>query len=219
MVGNVAGARGGLNFALARYNGRRLLDTSFAGDGRQTTGFLGGDDGSSGVAGQPDGKIAVGGSAPLVSQGGPPKWTFAIARYLGSTDPSPDPRPACSVTGSSRGDVLFGNPGDDVICARDGNGIVYGRGGDDTIIGGGGNDVLRGQGGDDRLFGGDGNDRLRGSEGDDRLRGGSGRDVLLGQAGRDFLDTRDDRRANDVARGGPGVDDCETDPGDARSSC
>ncbi len=52
-----------------------------------------------------------------------------------------------------------------------------------------------------------------------RLDGGPGRDILYGNEGRDFLATRDNHRGNDIARGGPGDDDCETDRGDVRSSC
>ena len=51
------------DFALARYNPNGSLDTSFSGDGKQTTDFGGGDDGATGVALQADGKIvAVGGA-------------------------------------------------------------------------------------------------------------------------------------------------------------
>ncbi len=55
-----SGADGG-DFALARYNPNGSLDTSFSGDGKQTTDF-GGVDRANGVAIQADGKIvAVGG--------------------------------------------------------------------------------------------------------------------------------------------------------------
>ena len=49
---------GGGDFALARYNPNGSLDTSFSGDGKQTTDF-GGSDGASGVALQGDGKIVA----------------------------------------------------------------------------------------------------------------------------------------------------------------
>jgi uncharacterized delta-60 repeat protein len=69
----VAVGAGGGDFALARYNLHGLLDTSFSGDGRQTTDF-GGDDGARGVAIQGNGRIvAVGGGG-----GGD---DFALARY------------------------------------------------------------------------------------------------------------------------------------------
>ena len=53
----------GCDFALARYNPNGSLDTSFGGDGKQTTSFGGGDDGAAGVALQGDGKIVVVGGA------------------------------------------------------------------------------------------------------------------------------------------------------------
>jgi uncharacterized delta-60 repeat protein len=69
------------DFALARYNPNGSLDTSFSGDGRQTTNFGAGDDRATGVALQPDGKIVA------VGRGGD---DFAIARYnpTGSLDTS-----------------------------------------------------------------------------------------------------------------------------------
>ena len=83
------GATGGTNpngndseFALARYNANGALDTSFSGDGKQTTEF-GGDDAAGGVALQAGGKIVVAGAGGLNSD-------FALARYdaNGSLDPS-----------------------------------------------------------------------------------------------------------------------------------
>jgi uncharacterized delta-60 repeat protein len=69
----VGGGGAGDDFALARYNPNGSLDTSFSGDGKQTTDF-GGNDGASDMAIQANGKIvAVGGGAD----------DFALARYLG----------------------------------------------------------------------------------------------------------------------------------------
>jgi uncharacterized delta-60 repeat protein len=70
------------DFALARYNPDGSLDTSFSGDGTQTTSFGGGRDIAHGVAIQDDGKIVADG------QGG--RSNFALARYNpdGSLDPS-----------------------------------------------------------------------------------------------------------------------------------
>jgi uncharacterized delta-60 repeat protein len=62
------------DFALARYNLRGLLDTSFSGDGRQTTDFRGSSDGAAGVALQGDGKIVAAGR-------GGARADFALARY------------------------------------------------------------------------------------------------------------------------------------------
>ena len=73
-VGSGGGHDG--DFALARYNPNGSLDTSFSGDGKQTTDF-GGHDEANGVALQGDGKIvAVGGGFGTASD-------FALARYLG----------------------------------------------------------------------------------------------------------------------------------------
>src|SRR4051794_23755500 len=66
----VAGSSGG-SFAVARYTAAGGLDTSFSGDGLQTTDF-GAAAGGTAVAIQADGRIVVGGSS-----GG----DFALARY------------------------------------------------------------------------------------------------------------------------------------------
>ena len=83
-------------FAIARYNPSGTLDTSFSGDGRQTTDFGLFDQGATGVAIQNDGKIVV------VGSGGN---DFAIARYNpnGSLDPT--------FSGDGRQTTTFGPPG------------------------------------------------------------------------------------------------------------
>ena len=83
VVGTSATGSGG-DFALARYNPNGSLDTSFSGDGKQTTDFGGVGDGATGVALQADGKIVAVGSSR--SGGG----DFALARYNpnGSLDTS-----------------------------------------------------------------------------------------------------------------------------------
>ncbi len=70
------------DFALARYNPNGSLDTTFSGDGRQTTDF-GGSDRANGVALKSTGRIIVAG-------GGGASGDFAIARYnpTGSLDTS-----------------------------------------------------------------------------------------------------------------------------------
>jgi uncharacterized delta-60 repeat protein len=78
----VAGGMGGArDFALARYNPSGTLDTSFSGDGRQTTPFGGNEDEARGVAIQGDGKIVAAGQGI---------GNFALARYNanGSLDPT-----------------------------------------------------------------------------------------------------------------------------------
>ena len=101
-------------------------------------------------------------------------------------------RPACTITGTPRNDILRGTPGRDVICTGAGNDVAQGGGGNDDVYGGAGNDVLRGDAGSDRLF---------------------------GEGGNDSLNTSDGVRANDRADGGEGSDACSGDPGDALRSC
>ena len=75
-------------FAFARYNANGSLDTSFSGDGRQTTDFAGASDSGSGLALQRDGKLVVAGDAGEATGG----RNFALARYLGATDSQLRPR-------------------------------------------------------------------------------------------------------------------------------
>ena len=75
-----------------------------------------------------------------------------------------------TITGSSAGDMLFGDV-------------------DPTLVRGvlaGGDDVIYGGGGDDFLYGGEGSDQLYGQTGNDFLDGGGGSDMLDGGAGDDF---------------------------------
>ena len=65
------------NFAIARLNGNGTADTTFSGDGWQTTNF-GADEFGLAVAIQPDGKIIVVGEKDIPT---PPFTFFAIARY------------------------------------------------------------------------------------------------------------------------------------------
>ena len=73
------GGAGGADFALARYNADGSLDTSFSGDGLQTTDFAGFDR-ANGMALQGDGKIVVVGHSVSA---GIDDSDFALARYLG----------------------------------------------------------------------------------------------------------------------------------------
>ncbi len=77
------------DFALARYNPNGSLDTSFSGDGKQTTDFAGRDDEAAGVALQSDGKVVVVGRTGFGSPFGN-SFDFAVARYNpnGSLDTS-----------------------------------------------------------------------------------------------------------------------------------
>jgi len=83
-AGRANGLEGEGSFALARYNPDGSLDSSFAGDGRQTT-DIGGDDAAADVALQPDGSIVAVGSSYSFIAG---STAFVIARY--DADGSPD---------------------------------------------------------------------------------------------------------------------------------
>jgi len=84
-------------FVLARYNADGSLDSSFSGDGRQTTEF-GGFAAGNAVAVQADGRIVVAGNSGSFAD-----YDFALARYQGAAGPSdsspqapgpaPDPEP------------------------------------------------------------------------------------------------------------------------------
>ena len=93
---------GATDFALARYNPNGSLDTSFSGDGKQTTDFGSFNDRAHGVALQADGKI-VGRRAKLSGSG-----DFALARYNpnGSLDTSfsGDGKQTTDFGGSRRGE-------------------------------------------------------------------------------------------------------------------
>src|SRR6185295_3344879 len=90
-----AGFAAGDDFALARYNPNGTLDTSFSGDGKQTTDF-GGVDFAAGVALQGDGKIVAVGQG---TAGG----DFALARY------NPNGSLDASFSGDGRQTTDFGN--------------------------------------------------------------------------------------------------------------
>ena len=97
------------DFALARYNPNGSLDTSFSGDGKQTTDFGGDNDRATGVALQGNGKIvAVGDAANAATT-----RDFALARYNpdGTLDPSfsGDGRQTAGFRGGANGVALQGN--------------------------------------------------------------------------------------------------------------
>jgi uncharacterized delta-60 repeat protein len=109
----VAVGAGNGNFALARYNPNGVLDTTFLGDGRQTTDFFGGGDAANGVALQANGKIVAVGRAGD---------DFALARYNlnGSLDPS--------FSGDGRQRTDFGGPDEARGVALQGNGKIIAAG-------------------------------------------------------------------------------------------
>lgn len=96
-------------------------------------------------------------------------------------------QPASGSSGvrASRGAVLTGTRGRDVIHGTPGNDVIRGRDGNDRIDGHGGNDIILGGRGSDVLIGGTGSDALRGGDGDDTLVGGAAADLLSGGRGKD----------------------------------
>ena len=86
IVGSAPGTIGIYDAAIARYNSDGTLDTTFSGDGKQTTDFGGNTNNIVGVAIQSNGKIVAVGT--MVNSNG--NNNFAIYRYLpnGSLDPT-----------------------------------------------------------------------------------------------------------------------------------
>ena len=116
-----AGPSGFGDFALTRYNPNGSLDTSFSGDGRQTTDF-GDSDGASGVAVQDDGKTVVAGFSFNGTDS-----EFALARY--------NPNGSLDTTFSADGKqtTSFGGIGDQAT------GVAIQGDGKIVAVGGGGN--------------------------------------------------------------------------------
>ncbi len=98
-----------------------------------------------------------------------------------AVDLSPDwqPRPTCTIRGTTGPDLLTGTDGNDVICARGGNDTVRAGLGEDLVLGGPGADALEGELGGDLLHGQGGSDVLDGGPGYDGLDGGPGSDTCL----------------------------------------
>ena len=108
-----------------------------------------------------------------------------------------------NITGSQRGDVIFGDAGANRLNGRGGADLMAGREGSDTLIGSSGSNSLSGGPGGDSLNGGGRADTLRGDAGNDLLNGGAGRDLLSGGGGADGLVGGSD---NDTLNGGNGID-------------
>ena len=85
---------------------------------------------------------------------------------------------AVDLTGSDKGDTLYGSMADDKIVGKKGLDSLYGSGGDDKIDGDSGDDFIQGDPGDDTLNGNDGNDIILGGAGADKIDGGNGNDLL-----------------------------------------
>ncbi|MEO8687201.1 MAG: hypothetical protein ABI611_03150 [Solirubrobacteraceae bacterium] len=199
-----------VGFAIARYNPNGTLDTSFSGDGKQTT-ALGTQSIATGVAVQPDSRIVVGGYAFTGSD-----HDFALARYNpdGSLDTtfSGDGKQTADLGGNDIAEGLALQSDGKIVLAGY-QGAPYGL--DNTFAiarfeGGGApppdpdpdpvpptplppspnpvplppaaaqNDVFTGLAGQRNLF--------RAGPGNDRLTGGRLGDLLCGEAGNDHID-------------------------------
>jgi uncharacterized delta-60 repeat protein len=117
------------DFALARYNPNGSLDTTFSGDGKQTTNLGDAAEGVTGVAIQGDGKIVAAGS------GGPDFGDFALARYNpnGSLDTSfsGDGKQTTDFGGSDAANAVALQGGKIVLV---GSGSLGGTGGNDFAL-------------------------------------------------------------------------------------
>lgn len=104
---------------------------------------------------------------------------------------------------ATRGVLMKGGPGDDLIIGGDYADLIYGEEGNDRLYGGPGDDEIWGgredspQNDSDKIFGEGGKDILRGGHDDDLIIGGSnddaiyggeGSDILIGQGGKDVID-------------------------------
>jgi hypothetical protein len=128
--------------------------------------------------------MALAGVTALLLSGLPAASASATTAAVGAK------RPACTITGTIRDDVITGTGGPDVICGLWGRDEIHGLGGDDIVYGGPGDDIIFGGAGDDKLNGGTGDDVVSGGEGDDFVGGGGEDDRLTGGAGKDTLETR-----------------------------
>ena len=114
------------DFALARYNPNGSLDTSFSGDGKQTTNLGDAAEGATGVAIQGDGKIIA------VGSGGPDFGDFALARY------NPNGSLDTSFSGDGKQTTDFGgSDGANAVALQGGKIVLVGSG---SLGGTGGND-------------------------------------------------------------------------------
>ncbi|MBE9037888.1 calcium-binding protein [aff. Roholtiella sp. LEGE 12411] len=126
------------------------------------------------------------------------------------------------LTGSNRGEQIFGLGGNDVIQGLGGNDEIFGDAGNDNIFGGNGRDTVEGGAGNDLIFGDAGNDTLAGNEGRDDISGGDGNDTidggnnsdrLNGDAGNDNISGGD---SDDIIDGGDGNDTIDGGNGNDR---
>jgi uncharacterized delta-60 repeat protein len=224
-------------FAVARVQPGGALDTTFAGDGRQTIVFDGNNaDGVNGVAVLPNGAIllagvtvgtsrnialvrlqgdaAAGGPGGPGTPGGPGSGASGTPRCAGKRATIVGTNASDRLKGTRRADVIVGLGGSDKITGLGGNDVICGGAGNDSLSGGSGADKVYGEDGSDSLSGGAGNDNLSGGAGNDKLSGGSGNDKLSGGSGKDKLSGG---AGGDKLSGGSGKDSCAG--ADSKSSC
>lgn len=80
--------------------------------------------------------------------------------------------------GDAGNDLLYGGEGGDSILGHGDNDSIYGGDGSDTLGGMDDHDLLSGGADNEQLYGGDGNDTPYSDDGDDALYGGAGSDVF-----------------------------------------
>jgi uncharacterized delta-60 repeat protein len=117
----VGSTPGNQDFALVRYLPNGDLDTSFSGDGKQTTDFSGNHDFGQALALEPDGKIVVAGDT---HSSGPAD--FALVRYLPNGDLD------TSFSGDGRLTTDFGGYDSGAAVALQPDGKIVVAGGSDT---------------------------------------------------------------------------------------
>jgi uncharacterized delta-60 repeat protein len=115
----VIAGQSGTRFALARYDANGTLDTSFSGDGKQTTAFGGQSDIATGVAIQEDGRIVVSGHS---FTGGAALRDFALARY----DPDGSLDASFSGDGKQTADLGSNDIANGIALQSDGKIVVAG---------------------------------------------------------------------------------------------
>lgn len=122
------------------------------------------------------------------------------------------------MSGGAGGERMEGGDGADLMRGFSGPDRMFGGDDVDRLLGGDDNDAI--EGGEDRdgISGGDGRDSLRGENGNGEMSGGAGIDRVLGQADDDEVDGQDGK-PKDTVSGGPGTDQCTSDPGDRVVGC
>jgi uncharacterized delta-60 repeat protein len=170
----VVGRGGATGFALARYNPDGSLDTTFSGDGKQTTGFSAAAE-ANGVAIQDDGRIVAAGSVSGADAG-----DFALARY------NPNGTLDTSFSGDGKQTTAFAGfeGATAVVLQEDGKLVAAGGGGDFELA------RYNADGSLDTSFSGDGKQTTDFGGFIDQATGlalqGNGRIVAAGSSGNEF---------------------------------